>query len=87
MWCPQAPGRPQGPSRLSAGTGVATRHGHQISSIFCVLRGVVPNKIRLLAESKNIWIKRNFQAGYATARGPALKITTARSVSSHCGIS
>jgi len=33
MWCPQAPGRPQGPSRLSAGIGVAKRHGHQISSI------------------------------------------------------
>jgi len=33
MWCPWAPGRLQGPSRLS--TGVAKRHGHQISSISC----------------------------------------------------
>ena len=35
MWCPRAPGRPQGPSRLSAGIGVAIRHGHQISRISC----------------------------------------------------
>jgi len=33
MWCPQAPGRLQGPSRLSVGIGIAKRHGHQISSI------------------------------------------------------
>jgi len=36
----------------------------------------VPNKILLLDESQNIWPKK-FRAGYAPARGPALKITLA----------
>ena len=35
MWCPWAPGRPQGPSRLSAGTGLAKWHGPQNSRISC----------------------------------------------------
>jgi len=35
MWCPWAPGRPQGSTRLFASIGVAERHGHQIFSIPC----------------------------------------------------
>jgi len=35
-WCPRAPGRPQGSSRLSAGMGVAPGdNSRQISSMFC----------------------------------------------------
>jgi len=39
------------------------------------LRGVVPNKILQLVESQNIWSPPKLRAGYASARGPVLKIT------------
>jgi len=41
------------------------------------MRGVVPNKVLLLTESQNIWLQKNFQAGYTTAYRPVLKITLA----------
>jgi len=46
-------------------------------SFLVVLRGVVQNKILLPAESHNIWLKKKFHAGYATARGPVFKIISA----------
>jgi len=60
QWCPWAPGRPQGPTRLSAGIGAAKRHGHQISSIpcRCALWEVLSQTILLLAESQNIGSKK-----------------------------
>ena len=61
------------------GISTAEWHGPQISSIswcFTLLRGVVPNKILLLAESQNTWPQKKFQAGYTTARGLALNNIT-----------
>jgi len=46
MWCPWTPGRPQGPSRLSVGIGLAKWHDPQISSISCrsVLESCCPKQ-------------------------------------------
>jgi len=44
------------------------------------LRDVVANKILSLAESQTFWFPKKFRAGYATARGPVLKITLAWTV-------
>jgi len=44
-------------------------------------------KQNTVARWKSKYLAKKIRAGYAPARGPAVKITLAWSVSSHCGIS